>query len=84
MDHAIPIKLTEKQYHILSQMAKVEYRTIGNMVGALIAEGISFYLTERNVPVKKMQEDWTREDGQYEYYTDGEVQDALVTIAVLQ
>ena len=84
MDYAISIKLTERQYHMLKNMAKSEYRTIGNMVGALIGEGINFYLTDRAVYVKKMEEDCTSENPRYEHYTDQEVIDELVKIAALQ
>ena len=84
MEYAISIKLTEKQFHILKGMAQSEYRTVGNMVGALIAEGINFYLTERNVCVKKMEEDCTTDNPSYEHYNDNEIIDELVKIAVLQ
>lgn len=84
MEYAISIKLTEKQFHILKGMAQSEYRTVGNMVGALIAEGINFFLTERHVSVKKMEEDCKTENPNYEYYGDGEIIEELVKIAVLQ
>jgi hypothetical protein len=84
MDYALSIKVTEKQYHVLKMMAKAEYRTLGNMVGALIAEGIQFYLTERSICVRKMEEDCTTENPNYEYYKDAEIIDALITIPVLQ
>ena len=84
MDYAISIKLTEKQYYILKGMAKAEYRTIGNMLGALIGEGINFYLTERSVSVQKRKEDWVNENSQYEYYGDAEIIDELTKIAVIQ
>jgi len=84
MDYAISIKITAKQYYILKGMAKCEYRTIGNMLGALIAEGISFYLTERPIYVKKMEEDWTNEKSKYENYSDFEIIDELEKIAVVQ
>lgn len=84
MEYAISIKLTEKQFHMLKGMAQSEYRTVGNMVGALIAEGINFYLTERSVAVKKMKEDCKTENPNCEYYGDGEIIDELVKIAILQ
>jgi hypothetical protein len=31
MDHAIAIKLTENQYNVLKEMARREYRTMGNL-----------------------------------------------------
>ena len=84
MDYAISIKVTEKQYHVLKMMANVEYRTLGNMVGALIAEGIQFYLTDRSVCVRKREEDCTTDHPTCEYYQDGEVIDTLTGIAILQ
>lgn len=84
MDYAISIKLTERQYQMLKNMAHSEYRTIGNMVGALIGEGINFYLTDRCVAVKKMEDECVTEHPRCEYYTDREVIDELTKIAVLQ
>ena len=42
MDLAIQIKLTEKQYHLLKEMARKEYRTIGNTATMLLAEGFNW------------------------------------------
>lgn len=84
MDYAVSIKLTERQYQMLKNMAQSEYRTIGNMLGALIGEGINFYLTDRCVCVRKMEDDCTTEHPRCEYYTDQEVIDELTKIAVLQ
>ena len=84
MDYAISIKVTEKQYHVLKMMANAEYRTLGNMVGALIAEGIHFYLTDRSVCVRKREEDCTTDHPTCEYYRDDEVIDTLTKIAILQ
>jgi hypothetical protein len=84
MDYAVSIKLTERQYQMLKNMAKSEYRTVGNMIGALIGEGINFYLTDRSVCVRKMEEDCTTNHPRCEYYKDQEVIDELTKIAVLQ
>jgi hypothetical protein len=84
MDYAISIRLTEKQYHILKNMAKCEYRTLGNMTTALLAEGIQFYLVDRSVCVKKMENDCTTENPQYEHYTDQEIIEELIKIPALQ
>ncbi len=84
MDYAISIRLTEKQYHVLKNMAEAEYRTMGNMVGALIAEGVNFFLTERSVCVRKMAEECVTDHPKCEYYRDEEVIETLTRIALIQ
>jgi hypothetical protein len=84
MDYAISIRLTEKQYHVLKNMAHSEYRTMGNMVGALIAEGIHFFLTDRSVSVRKIEEDCVTDHPRCEYYRDEEVIETLTGIALIQ
>ena len=84
MDYAISIRLTEKQYHVLKNMAESEYRTMGNMIGALIGEGIHFFLTDRCVAVRKMEEECVTDHPRCEYYKDEEVIETLTKIALIQ
>lgn len=84
MDYAISIRLTEKQYQVLKNMAQAEYRTMGNMVGTLIAEGIHFFLTDRSVAVRKMEKECVTDHPRCEYYTDKEVIETLTGIPLIQ
>ncbi len=84
MDYAISIRLTEKQYQVLKNMANAEHRTMGNMVGALIAEGIHFFLTDRSVAVRKIEEDCVTDHPRCEYYEDEEVIETLTGIPLIQ
>jgi hypothetical protein len=84
MDYAISIRLTEKQYHVLKNMAHAEYRTMGNMVGALIAEGTHFYLADHCVAVRKIEKDCVTDHPKCEYYKDEEVIETLTGIPLIQ
>jgi len=80
MEYAISIKLTEKQYHMIREMAHSEYQTIGNTMAMLAATGFKMYIEERDVYVKRMQSDRDPEKGEYQYYTDQELKDSLDTM----
>lgn len=73
MEYAISIKLTEKQYHVLKNMAKDEYRTIGNTAAMLMATGFGWYIEDRDIYIDKTPEDRLPEAGEYQRYTDKEL-----------
>lgn len=80
MEYAISIKLTEKQYHLIKEMAHSEYRTIGNTVAMLAATGFKWYIEERDIYVKRMEHDRDPGKGEYQYYTDQEMKDTIDTM----
>lgn len=84
MDLAIQIKLTEKQYHLLKEMARSQYRTIGNTATMLMAEGFNWYLEDHEVYVNRMERDKDSEKGDYQYYTDPEMKEIFNSMPLNQ
>jgi len=74
MDYAISIKLTDNQYNVLKDMAKGEYRTMGNLFTMLAVYGLGFYLTDHDIRVKKTEADKDPNGNDYQYYTDQELE----------
>ena len=83
MDYAISIKLTENQYNVLKEMARREYRTMGNLFAMLAVHGLGFYLTDHDIRVKKTEEDKDPNGNDYQYYTDQELE-AVFELAPLR
>ena len=85
MEYAISIKLTEKQYHILRDMAKEEYRTIGNTATMLMAEGFAWYLEDHDICIYKRPEDQDPECvREFQRYTDKELKEIFSEIPLIQ
>ena len=84
MDYAISIKLTEKQYHLMKEMAHSEYRTMGNTVAMLVTTGFKYYIEEHDIFVKQMECDRDPEKGEYQYYNDQELKDTIDTMPFIQ
>ena len=84
MDHAIAIKLTENQYNVLKEMARREYRTMGNLLTMLAVHGLGFYLTDHDINVKKTEQDRTPNGNDYQYYTDQELEKIFETAPLRQ
>lgn len=84
MDYAISIKLTENQYNVLKEMARREYRTMGNLFSMLAVHGLGFYLTDHDITVKKTAKDHNPNGNDYQYYTDHELEKALETLPLQQ
>jgi hypothetical protein len=84
MDHAIAIKLTENQYNVLKEMARREYRTMGNLFMMLAVHGLGFYLTDHDINVKKTEQDRTPNGNDYQYYTDQELEKIFETAPLRQ
>jgi hypothetical protein len=84
MDHAIAIKLTENQYNVLRELARHEYRTMGNLFSMLAVHGLGFYLTDHDINVKKTEQDRTPNGNDYQYYTDQELEKIFETAPLRQ
>lgn len=84
MDYAISIKLTEQQYYLLQQMARQEYRTIGNTFSMLAAEGLSYYLVDKSIYIKKKPEHCTSDNPEHEHYTDPQLIEEFAKIPLQQ
>ena len=89
MDYAISIKLSERQYYFLKELAKSEYRTIRNCFSMLAAEGMHYYLADHSVYIDKLPEDCITEQeslhkDSIRQYTDSEVIDTFAGIPLIQ
>jgi len=81
MEHAISIKLTHEQYHILKALSKEQYRTLGNTFSMLAAYGLGYWLECNETFVKK---EGSSEEGGYSYYRDSELKASFDTIPLNQ
>jgi hypothetical protein len=84
MDYAIAIKLTENQYNVLKEMARHEYRTMGNLFSMLAVHGLAFYLSDHEITVKKSEADRDPNGNDYQYYTDQELEKIFETAPLRQ
>lgn len=84
MEYAISIKLTEKQYHVFKEIGRTEYRTIGNAITMLIAFGLDIYLVDHRVAVRKAEQDREPDEGEYQYYSDKELNEIISTLPLNQ
>ena len=84
MEYAISIKLTEKQYHLIKEMAKGEYRTMGNTLAMLAASGFHWYIQDHEVCVKRVEQDRDSEQGEYQWYRDPEMIEIMETMPLNQ
>lgn len=84
MDYAISIKLTENQYNVLREMARHEYRTMGNLLSMLAVYGLGFYLNDRDINIRKTEEDRDPDGNEYQYYTDLELEKVFENAPVRQ
>ena len=84
MDYAISIKLTENQYNVLKELARHEYRTMGNLFSMLAVHGLGFYLTDHDINVKKTEQDRDPDKHVYQYYTDAELEKVFETAPLRQ
>lgn len=84
MEYAISIKLTEKQFHVIKEMARGEYRTIGNTLAMLAATGFSFYIQDNGVYIKKRDEDRSPDKDDFQYYKDDELVQVFDSIPFIQ
>jgi len=84
MDYAISIKLSERQYHFLKELAQSEYRTIGNCFAMLAAEGMHYYLADHSVYVDKLPEDCSTDEDSNHHYAESEVVKVFAGIPLIQ
>ena len=85
MDYAISIKLTEQQYYLIKEMARQQYRTIGNCFSMLAAEGLRYYFVDNEaVCIQRKPEHCTTENPHYENYTEQELIDEFSKIPTIQ
>jgi hypothetical protein len=72
MEVSFPLTLTEQQLYILQDLAKDHYRTLQNLIGMLITDGIQSYKYSHDYCVRKRTED--REgDKEFQQYSDEEI-----------
>jgi hypothetical protein len=85
MDYAISIRLSEHQYYLLKEMARQQYRTLGNAYAMLAAEGLRFYFVDNeSVYIKKKLDHCETSNPQRENYTEQELIDAFAKIPTQQ
>ena len=86
MEYAISIKLSEHQYYLLKEMARQQYRTLGNCYTMLAAEGLRYYFVDsENIYIKKKPEHCEgTADPQYENYTEQQLIDESAKIPMQQ
>ena len=58
----VSFRLTDKQYHYLSAVAKDQRRSIEHLVWLALGEGIDYMFNEESYYVQKLQCDFTDED----------------------
>lgn len=85
MDYAISIRLSEHQYYLLKEMARQQYRTLGNAYAMLAAEGLRFYFVyNESVYIEKRLDHCETSNPQRENYTEQELIDAFAKIPTQQ
>jgi hypothetical protein len=85
MDYAISIKLTEHQYYLLKEMARQQYRTLGNCFTMLAAEGLHYYFVDNeSVCIKKQPEHCETNQPQYENYSEQQLIEEFAKIPMQQ
>ncbi len=58
----VSFRLTDKQHHYLSSLAKSEYRSIEHLLWMVIPKGIDYQFSEQTYYLEKLQCDFTKED----------------------
>lgn len=84
MDYAISIKLTENQYNVLKEMARQDYRTMGNMFTMLAVHGLGSYLSNHDLSIRKTEADRDPNVQEYQYYKDLELEEVFENAPVRQ
>lgn len=84
MDYAISIKLTENQYNVLKEMARQDYRTMGNMFTMLAVHGLGSYLSNHDLAIRKTEADRDPNGQGYQYYKDLELEEVFENAPVRQ
>lgn len=85
MDYAISIKLTEQEYYFLKEIARQQYRSLGNCYSMLAAEGLRYYFVDNeSACVKRKPEHCTTEHPEYEHYTEQELIEEFAKIPLHQ
>ena len=84
MTASFTIQLTDQQLYILQEIAKDHYRTMDNLLGSLITEGLKFYGFSHEYCVKKRQEDRDSSGLEFQHYKDEEVEKIFATLPFLQ
>lgn len=84
MSRTITVELSEKQYHIIEEMARTEYRTIENTWAMLAANGFIYILCDRDVCVKKLEEDRDFDGPEVQFYNDKEMEAIVGEIPLKQ
>jgi len=85
MDYAISIRLSEHQYYLLKEMARQQYRTLGNAYTMLAAEGLRYYFVDNeSVCIKKKPEHCETANPDYEVYSDQQLIDEFAKIPTQQ
>jgi hypothetical protein len=79
MDYSIRINLTEKQHHVLSTIAKDDYRTIENLFAKYAAVGFGVLICDEDVWVKKQEgtEEYDSEGPEFQRYSDKELEELI-------
>ena len=84
MSTQLTINLTDQQLYILQEIAEDHYRTMDNLLGLLITEGLKFYGFSHEFCVKKRQEDRDLNGTEYQSYKDEEVEKIFATLPFFQ
>ena len=84
MSKQLTINLTDQQLYILQEIAEDHYRTMDNLLGLLITEGLKFYGFSHECCVKKRREDCDSRGTEYQIYKDEEVEKIFATLPFVQ
>jgi len=83
---SLTLKCTDKQYDVMEAWAKSESRTLANLLGLFIAEGVSCYGFNHEIVIKKLENDrdQSQDKDSYQYYSDEEVTKLYEHLALQQ
>ena len=65
----ITIKLTKKQFHVVSETARQQHRTNAELAALWLHDGFDSYRYSVEYYVKKLEEDKVPEKGEYQSYS---------------
>jgi hypothetical protein len=80
MSTQLTINLTYQQLYILQEIAKDHYRTIDNLLGLLITEGLKSYGFSHEYCIKKRQGDRDPSGLEFQHYKDEEIEEIFATL----
>jgi hypothetical protein len=72
-NHVISFTVTAKQFHILKELARKEYRSLNNLTTTLLAIGYQIYSEDHSIYVQKRPKDRDPDKSDWQLYEDEEV-----------